>query len=175
MFYTSFIISPIFWERHAVFPIHHKSLYGYILNGNFSKLCMFAYYHIKIHMSVRLYDRTIFEAVIVHFSLWMLHQIVCMGNSSYILNGNSSLLVASTGFAKFMNAQLLIVKQTYLFAQCWKNISPCTCSSYFLVNNSGLLLVVFHFKAKCFLLWSTISSLQWKLEPGEPYLWCSNG
>jgi len=63
----------------------------FILNGNSSKLCILAYYHMNILISSRKFDRTIIEAFcLLIFSPGIFHQFVWMRKSSYNLNRNCS-------------------------------------------------------------------------------------
>jgi len=91
----------IFERKHLPFSLwifHQKVCMHnfYIWNGNTSKLCMFAYYRMKHCILLLQLDWTMFDRKYLPFSLTIFHQRVCMHNSSYTLNGNTSKLCMLT-------------------------------------------------------------------------------
>ena len=56
----------------------------YNLHRSFSKLCMFAYYRMKIHVSLRQFDWTILEAVIAPFHLRIFYQKAVVQSTPHI-------------------------------------------------------------------------------------------
>jgi len=62
---------------------------SYILNWNFSKLRIFAYYHIKNCLSLQQFDTTIFKEFLPFLTEYFIKKFE-MRNSFYLLNGDFS-------------------------------------------------------------------------------------
>ena len=109
----SFITAELIWNCWMVLDIvlilsfHHKKLYTQLLHF-ISKFCMLAFYYLENHISVRHFDHTIFEGVIVLFDL---HYFIRMWVEGGGGGGSCSVENNSCGFWNcILNAWLICLK-----------------------------------------------------------------